>query len=147
MASSATVWLPPLVKLGTSLTAVTVIVNVWSAPWLSPPFEVPPLSARLTVTVAEPLAFAAGVYVRVPFAAIAGWVLNSALLSFRRASRLGALVGRAGDDPGGPAAGGLGAYVLRSVWSTPFVRRGIVDRGDRDMTVPVSVPPLPSLIV
>ena len=55
---SKTVWLPPLVKEGGSLTAVTVIVNVAGA--LSS-VEPPPLSWAWSVIVATPLAFAAGV--------------------------------------------------------------------------------------
>ena len=60
-ASSSTVWSAPLVKLGASLTAVTVMVKVWVALVSTPPLAVPPLSWMLTVTVAEPLALAAGV--------------------------------------------------------------------------------------
>ena len=56
-ASSATDWLPPIARTGASLTAVTVIVNVWVALWFAP---VPELTRR-TVTVATPLALAAGV--------------------------------------------------------------------------------------
>jgi hypothetical protein len=61
-----------LVKLGTSLTAVTEMVNVCDALVSTPPFAVPPLSCSRTVTVAEPFAFAAGVYVNFPFESIAG---------------------------------------------------------------------------
>ncbi len=60
-ASSVTVWSAPLVKLGASFTAVTVIVNVCAALVSTPPLAVPPSSWILTVTVAEPLALAAGV--------------------------------------------------------------------------------------
>jgi len=60
-ASSSTVWSEPAVNDGTSFTAVTVIVNVWSALVSTPPLAVPPSSLRLTVTVAEPFASAAGV--------------------------------------------------------------------------------------
>ncbi|MPM87169.1 hypothetical protein SDC9_134263 [bioreactor metagenome] len=60
-ASSFTVTFAPAVKLGTSFTAVTVIVKVTVSAVLSPPLSVPPLSLNTTVTVALPLAFAAGV--------------------------------------------------------------------------------------
>jgi hypothetical protein len=50
-----------LVKLGASLTAVTLMVNVCPALVSKPPFAVPPLSLSCTVTVADPFAFAAGV--------------------------------------------------------------------------------------
>jgi hypothetical protein len=56
-ASSFTASLAPLVKDGTSLMAVTVMVNVWGALVSAPP----PLSWMRTVTVALPLALAAGV--------------------------------------------------------------------------------------
>src|SRR5947199_10767231 len=65
-ASSRTVWSAPLVKLGTSLTAVAVIVNVWAADVSTPPLAVPPLSLATMVTVAVPLALGASVYVSVP---------------------------------------------------------------------------------
>ena len=60
-ASSSTDWFAPLVKLGTSFTALTVIVNVWVALVSTPPLDVPPLSWIWTLTVVEPFAFAAGV--------------------------------------------------------------------------------------
>ena len=68
--------------LGASFTFVTLSVNVCAALVSTPPLSVPPSSCARTVTVAEPKAFAAGVKVNVPSAAIAGWLLNSALLSF-----------------------------------------------------------------
>src|SRR5262245_37644601 len=70
----------PLVKLGGSLTAPTVITKVCAGDVSLPLLAVPPLSCRRTVTVAEPLALVAGVNVRVPLAAIAGWAENKALL-------------------------------------------------------------------
>ncbi len=60
-ASSLTVWSPPTTKLGTSLTAVTLIANVWAAEVSAPPLAVPPSSCNCTVTIAEPFALAAGV--------------------------------------------------------------------------------------
>ena len=59
--SSSTVWFAPFVNDGTSFTGVTLIVNVCGADVSTPPLSVPPLSCALTVTVAEPLAFAAKV--------------------------------------------------------------------------------------
>ena len=76
-ASSLTVWSAPLTKLGASFTAVTLMTKVCSALVSTPPFDMPPLSVSLTVIVADPLAFAAGVYVRVPLALIAGPAENS----------------------------------------------------------------------
>ena len=43
-ASSCTVWSAPLVKLGASLTALTVMVKVWAGEVSTPPLAVPPLS-------------------------------------------------------------------------------------------------------
>ena len=43
-ASSSTVWFAPFVKLGASLTGVTVIVKVCAALVSTPPLAVPPLS-------------------------------------------------------------------------------------------------------
>ena len=48
-------------KLGASLTAVTVMVKVCGADVSTPPFAVPPLSVSCTRDVAVPLALAAGV--------------------------------------------------------------------------------------
>ena len=79
--SSLTVISEPLVKLGSSFTAVTVIVKVVSGEMLSPPFDVPPLSETLTVTVAEPLASVADVNVKVPDEFTEGALLNSEALS------------------------------------------------------------------
>ena len=60
-APSPTDWSGPLVKLGASFTAVTLITNVWLGLALMPPFAVPPSSWRWMVMVADPLAFEAGV--------------------------------------------------------------------------------------
>ena len=54
-------WAPGTALTGASLTALTLITNVGFALVSTPLFVVPPLSWRLTVTVAVPLAFAAGV--------------------------------------------------------------------------------------
>ena len=62
----------PLVNDGASLTAVTVIVKVCVALVSTPPLAVPPLSWIVTVTVAVPTAFAAGVKVSVPVGLTAG---------------------------------------------------------------------------
>ena len=43
------------------MTLVTVMVKVWDAEVSTPPLAVPPLSFRVTVMVAEPLALSAGV--------------------------------------------------------------------------------------
>ena len=69
------------VNRGVSLTGLTVIVKLCSGDALTPPLRVPPSSYSRTVTVAVPYASAAGVYVSVPSAAMAGCTANSALLS------------------------------------------------------------------
>src|SRR5262249_53593012 len=79
-ASSNTVWLAPLVKLGASLTEVTVMSKLCVGLWSTPPLAVPPLSVSRSVIVAEPNAFAAGVSVTVPVGHPAGPALNSAAL-------------------------------------------------------------------
>src|SRR5579862_303613 len=53
------------------------MANVCEALVSAPPFEVPPLSCRVIVIVAEPLAFAAGVYVKVPVGLIDGPAENN----------------------------------------------------------------------
>src|SRR5437773_1644764 len=58
------------------------MVNVCGGLVSDPPLSVPPSSCNRTVTVATPFALAAGVYVSVPFGAIAGCVENKALLVF-----------------------------------------------------------------
>ncbi len=52
---------PTTTVLGTSFTAVTLTENVWTAEVSTPPLAVPPSSCNCTVTIAEPLAFDAGV--------------------------------------------------------------------------------------
>ena len=69
-------------KLGASFTAVTVIVKVCEALVSAPLLAVPALSCSCTVTVAVPLAFAAGVKVSVPEAEIVGCAENTPLLLF-----------------------------------------------------------------
>ena len=66
-------------KLGASFTGVIVMVRVFVV-LSTPPLAVPPLSWAMTVTVALPLAFAAGVKVSVPPALRVGWLLKSAVL-------------------------------------------------------------------
>src|SRR4029079_12803815 len=51
-----------------------------------PPFTVPPLSLRVTVTCATPLPLVAGVNVSVPLGAIVGATANSAGLSVETAN-------------------------------------------------------------
>ena len=58
-AFSNTLWFGPEVKLGASLTAVTVIVRVCGAEVSTPPKAVPPLSCSTTASVAVPLALGA----------------------------------------------------------------------------------------
>jgi hypothetical protein len=61
--SSNTVWFGLAGRLndGAWFTAVTVIVNVCVALVSLPPFAVPPLSVRNTLTVADPDAVSVGV--------------------------------------------------------------------------------------
>src|SRR5262249_13862616 len=54
------------VTVGGSLTALTVIVNVWSPELSTPPLAVPPSSCAWYVIVAAPFWFGAAVYVSVP---------------------------------------------------------------------------------
>ena len=80
-ASSSTVLSGPLLKDGTSLTAVTSMVKVWAGERSTPPLAVPPLSFSRRVIVAEPLASAAGVKLRSPVdGSTAGPALNRAVL-------------------------------------------------------------------
>src|SRR5437870_2600185 len=60
-ASSFTVWLTPFVNDGASFTAFTVITKLCDGEVSTPPFAVPPLSFKLMVIVADPLAFDGGV--------------------------------------------------------------------------------------
>src|SRR5437899_2100449 len=62
----------PLVKLGASLTAVTLMLKVCGALVSLPPLAVPPLSRATIVMRAVPLALAAAVNVSVPVGAMAG---------------------------------------------------------------------------
>ena len=66
---------------GASFTGVTVIVKVCAALVSAPPLAVPPLSWIWTVTVAVPLALAAGVYVSLPVGVDRRLRGNSPLLS------------------------------------------------------------------
>ena len=70
-----------MVKVGALLIGVTAIVNNCGALVfiLGNTFE--PSSKSVTVTVADPLALAAGVKVRSPAGEIAGCIKNRALLS------------------------------------------------------------------
>ena len=77
--------LPKPVKLsapavGASLTQLTVMVKFTVAEVSTPPLAVPPLSCRLTLTVAVPNAFGAGVNVSTPAAEMEGCAVKSALL-------------------------------------------------------------------
>jgi hypothetical protein len=79
--SSNTVWSAPFVNDGASFTAVRVIQSLFQVS--APPFAVPPSSLSLTLIVAVPLAFAAGVYVKSPVTGlIAGATLNNDGLLF-----------------------------------------------------------------
>src|SRR5687767_1954078 len=69
--SSLTVTLPPLVKDGSSFTALTVMTNVTGSEVLSFGETFEPLSDSVTVTVALPKAFVAGVKVRLPLGLMA----------------------------------------------------------------------------
>ena len=71
--------LTPVGVPGTVSSTQIVKVRVLVA---TPPFAVPPESWAVTVTVASPTTFKAGVKVSVPLALIAGWALKRALLVF-----------------------------------------------------------------
>ena len=61
----------------TGAGALTVMVNVWAVEVATPPLATPPLSARMTWTVAVPMLVAADWYVNAPVvASMAGAVLN-----------------------------------------------------------------------
>src|SRR5207247_5571176 len=76
--SSSTAWSGPFVNDGATLIGCTSMTNVCAADVSMPPFAVPPLSDSVSVIVAAPIVFVAGVYVSVPFAATAGPAENSA---------------------------------------------------------------------
>ena len=91
------------------------MVAVWTAEVSLPPLVVPPSSVAVTVIVAVPLAFGAGVKVSVPVGSIVGWVENSAGWSavvvnetVCAASSVGP-----GDDGVGPAGDGRLGRCLR----------------------------------
>src|SRR5947209_1955547 len=75
-ASSRTVGSAPRVKLGGSLTPLTLMLKVWPALVSTPPLAVPPLSFATTVIVAVPTASDARASDLVPVEEIAGAVLN-----------------------------------------------------------------------
>src|SRR5579872_985812 len=65
-------------KLGASLTAVTLMLKVCGALVSTPPLEVPPLSCSVMVIAAVPFAFAAVVNVTTPVGLIDGPAEKSA---------------------------------------------------------------------
>jgi hypothetical protein len=70
-----------MVKVGASLTSLTLMVKVCSAVVSFPSFSIPPLSFSLTVTVAVPLLLSLDLKVRLPSGVIVGWFSNKSLLS------------------------------------------------------------------
>src|SRR5207237_88126 len=127
-ASSSEVTSGPLVKLGGSLTAVTVMVKVCGALVSLPPLAVPPSSLAMTVTWATPLASAAVWNVSVPLASSAGRAANRASLSV---VRVNVTVWPAATSSGGPArmlvaqlATDRGPASSRTVWSGPLLKLG-----------------------
>ena len=134
-ASSTSVWLAPLTKLGGSLTPVTLIVKVWTALVSSPPLAIPPLSLMETLTVAEPTWLAAGVNVSVPLELTAGSVENRPVLSLVTMNDTvwpDSLDGPSliDDRPARdrPGAGVLGHGLVRALGEA----RGVVHLRDRD---------------
>jgi hypothetical protein len=125
--SSRALWSAPFVKLGASLTGVTVMVKDCEALVSTPPPAVPPLSCAATLIVALPLALGAAVYVSVPSAATAGPALNSD--GFEFPVTLNETVWP--DSSAGPAliavaqpATLCGPPSSSEVWSAPFVKLG-----------------------
>jgi len=59
--SSLTFWLPPTVRIGSSLIGAMMMSKLWSGEVSSPPLPVPPESVTDTVTVAVPTASALSV--------------------------------------------------------------------------------------
>ena len=119
-------WSAPFVNDGASLTAVTVIVKVCGAEVSTPPFAVPPLSLAVTVTVAEPLASAAGVKVSVPFELTAGCTENSELRLLVTVKLTVCPDSSAGPDemPMAQPAKTCAPASSLTVWFAPFVNYG-----------------------
>ncbi len=103
-AFSRTVGSVPAVKLGGSLTGVTLMTQLWAALVSTPPLAVPPSSDRVRVRVAEPLALLAGVKVRVPSAATAGPALNRPVLVLAMTLKVRVCPASAGDPALMPVA-------------------------------------------
>src|SRR5437762_4294807 len=124
--SSFTFSSAPLVKLGASLTALTVITNCTTAVVSTPPFATPPLSCSCTLTVAVPFAFATGVNVNTPAALIDGCALKSALLLFET-MKLSACAASSAPPPGEIAEAHAALYAPLSsftVTAPPAVKTG-----------------------
>ncbi len=126
-ASSAAVLLAMRLNVGASFTGVTVIVNVCAGLVSTPPLAVPPLSVSLSVIVADPFAFGAGVNVRAPLALTAGPAAKSA--GFELPVRTNASVCPA--SSAGPAlmpvaqlATDCAPASSSTVWSGPLVKLG-----------------------
>ena len=99
-------WSTPFTNDGASLTGEIVIVKVCTLDVSMPPLAVPPLSFRLTLQFVNPLAFAAGVKVRLPSTGFtAGRVANRALLSVKtmKVKDWPLSSARPGADSAGPA--------------------------------------------
>ena len=89
LASSVTVWLPPLVKMGTALGATTLrVIELGEASRSTPPLAVPPSSWawKVNEVYGEPVALVVGVKTSRPeamFAADTTWpVVTATPLSF-----------------------------------------------------------------
>src|SRR5659263_162196 len=124
------------------------MVNVWATDVSTPPLAVPPSSWMRTVTVAVPFMLAAGVYVRVPVAAMAGWTAKRLLLLFVT------LTFRVWPDSlEGPAltlvahpAIVFGPQFSRTIWSALPVNEGVSLIGFTVTFTAISaMPPYPSL--
>src|SRR6059036_1051142 len=115
-------------KLGGSLTAVTVMINVCGALVSTPPLAVPPLSLAVTVTVAAPLALGADRYVNVPADDTLGCTAKRPLLLL---VTMKVTICPAATSSGGPARILVAQPVTvcvpassRAVWSGPLVKLG-----------------------
>ena len=136
-ASSSTFWSGPLVKLGASFTAFTVMVKVSGVLVSCPPLAVPPSSWSSSVMSAEPLASSAGVYVSAPVASTPGPAANRPELVLPVMLKVSAWP----DSSAGPAlifVAQLGTFWAPAssvtLWSGPLVKLGASFTGFTDTT-------------
>src|SRR4051794_29970729 len=132
------------------LTAVIVMTKVCGAEVSEPPLAVPPLSRSRTTTLARPTAPGAGVKLKVPSAATAGWAENNALLSFETRN-VSAWPASPALMPAAHRAIDCGPESSATAWSAPLRNDGVMlialivianVWGADMLTPPLNVPPL-----